>query len=76
MRLPIDALKIDRSFVRGIENEDHARAVIAAVIGIAYRLGLSPRGRRRAWAELAGERGSEGRGTRESRRPRRAAAGR
>jgi EAL domain-containing protein (putative c-di-GMP-specific phosphodiesterase class I) len=41
MRLPIDALKIDRSFVRGIESEDHARAVIAAVIGIAYRLGLT-----------------------------------
>ncbi len=41
MRLPIDALKIDRSFVRGIETEDHARAVIAAVIGIAHRLGLT-----------------------------------
>ena len=41
MRLPIDALKIDRSFVRGIESEDHARAVIAAVIGIARRLGLT-----------------------------------
>lgn len=41
MSLPIDALKIDRSFVRGIEAEDHARAVIAAVIGIAYRLGLT-----------------------------------
>jgi EAL domain-containing protein (putative c-di-GMP-specific phosphodiesterase class I) len=41
MRLPIDALKIDRSFVRGIETEDHARAVIAAVIGIARRLGLT-----------------------------------
>jgi diguanylate cyclase (GGDEF)-like protein len=41
MRLPIDALKIDRSFVHGIETEDHARAVIAAVIGIAYRLGLT-----------------------------------
>jgi EAL domain-containing protein (putative c-di-GMP-specific phosphodiesterase class I) len=41
MRLPIDALKIDRSFVRCIETEDHARAVIAAVIGIAYRLGLT-----------------------------------
>jgi diguanylate cyclase (GGDEF)-like protein len=41
MSLPIDALKIDRSFVRLIEAEDHARAVIAAVIGIAYRLGLT-----------------------------------
>jgi diguanylate cyclase (GGDEF)-like protein len=41
MRLPIDALKIDRSFVRCIETDDHARAVIAAVIGIAYRLGLT-----------------------------------
>jgi diguanylate cyclase (GGDEF)-like protein len=41
MRLPIDALKIDRSFVRGIESDDHARAVIAAVIGIANRLGLT-----------------------------------
>lgn len=41
MSLPIDALKIDRSFVRCIESEDHARAVIAAVIGIAYRLGLT-----------------------------------
>ena len=41
MRLPIDALKIDRSFVRGIEGDDHARAVIAAVIGIAHRLRLT-----------------------------------
>ncbi len=41
MRLPIDALKIDRSFVGGIGSEDHARAVIAAVIGIAHRLGLT-----------------------------------
>jgi diguanylate cyclase (GGDEF)-like protein len=41
MRLPIDVLKIDRAFVRGIESEEHARALIAAVIGIAHRLGLS-----------------------------------
>jgi diguanylate cyclase (GGDEF)-like protein len=41
MRLPIDVLKIDRAFVRGIETEEHARALIAAVIGIAHRLGLT-----------------------------------
>ena len=41
MRLPIDALKIDRSFVRAIETDEHARTVIAAVIGIAHRLRLT-----------------------------------
>jgi diguanylate cyclase (GGDEF)-like protein len=41
LRLPIDTLKIDRAFVRVIETEDHARALIAAVIDIAYRLGLT-----------------------------------
>jgi diguanylate cyclase (GGDEF)-like protein/PAS domain S-box-containing protein len=40
-QLPIDRLKIDRSFIRGISGEKSNSAVIKAVIGLASSLGLS-----------------------------------
>jgi EAL domain-containing protein (putative c-di-GMP-specific phosphodiesterase class I) len=41
VRFPIDALKIDRSFVRGIGSDEQAGAIIAAVVAMAHRLHLS-----------------------------------
>ena len=39
-RLPLDQLKIDRSFVSSIETDDSAVAICAATIGLAHNLGL------------------------------------
>ncbi len=39
-RLPVDKLKIDRSFIRGISGEESNAAVIKAVIGLASSIGL------------------------------------
>lgn len=39
-RLPIDAIKIDRSFVSQISDEDHEVAIVNAIISMAKSLGL------------------------------------
>lgn len=40
-QLPVDALKIDRSFVRDVEHDHHDRQIVEAIIAMAHRLGLS-----------------------------------
>ncbi|MBA2478536.1 MAG: EAL domain-containing protein [Sporichthyaceae bacterium] len=40
-RFPVDGLKIDRSFVSGLEAERADRAIVAAVIGLAHALDLT-----------------------------------
>lgn len=39
-RLPLEKLKIDRTFIHDIETSDAARAIIEHVVGLAHRLGL------------------------------------
>jgi diguanylate cyclase (GGDEF)-like protein len=39
-RLPIDALKVDRTFVNGLEADIEDRAITEAVVGLAHSLGL------------------------------------
>lgn len=38
--LPLDFIKIDQQFVRGIENEPGARAVVNAIVSLARELGI------------------------------------
>lgn len=40
-RFPIDALKIDRSFVTDLEDSDHGAAICAAIIAMSRQLGLT-----------------------------------
>ena len=40
-RLPIDELKIDRSFIAGLDNDKNAQAVVTAVVKIGQSLGLT-----------------------------------
>lgn len=39
-RLPVDELKIDKSFVMGMENDDNDAMIVDATIDLAHRLGL------------------------------------
>ncbi|HET9442092.1 MAG TPA: EAL domain-containing protein, partial [Acidimicrobiales bacterium] len=39
-RLPVDTLKIDRSFVDGLEADSDDQALVHAVVGLAHTLGL------------------------------------
>ena len=40
-RLPIDVLKIDRSFVSPLGGDDRDEAIVAAIVGMAQALGIS-----------------------------------
>ncbi len=40
-RLPVDTLKIDRSFVSGVGNEAQDRAIVAAIVGLGHALGMT-----------------------------------
>ncbi len=40
-RLPLDGLKVDRSFVDGLGADEEASAIVGAIIGMATSLGLS-----------------------------------
>jgi diguanylate cyclase (GGDEF)-like protein len=40
-RLPVDTLKIDRTFVSGLESDPASSRVVSAVAGLAHSLGLS-----------------------------------
>jgi EAL domain-containing protein (putative c-di-GMP-specific phosphodiesterase class I) len=39
-RLPVDILKVDRSFTQGVGTDSHDRAIVGAVIDLAHALGL------------------------------------
>lgn len=39
-RLPVDRLKIDRSFIRDIHTDDNQRFVVSAIIRLAKRIGM------------------------------------
>jgi EAL domain-containing protein (putative c-di-GMP-specific phosphodiesterase class I) len=40
MRFPFDEVKIDRSFVAGMEDDPNERAIVAAIVGLSRDLGL------------------------------------
>jgi EAL domain-containing protein (putative c-di-GMP-specific phosphodiesterase class I) len=40
-RLPVDRLKLDRAFVRDLDDSEQSRAIAELIISIARRLGLS-----------------------------------
>lgn len=40
-RLPIDRLKIDRSFVTGVQDDRDNQAIVAAIVALAERFGLA-----------------------------------
>jgi diguanylate cyclase (GGDEF)-like protein len=39
-QLPVDELKLDRSFVSRIEHDEHDRSIVRSVIGLAHDLGM------------------------------------
>jgi len=40
--LPVDILKIDRSFVRDVDNDRDAASMVSAMIALASNLGMTP----------------------------------
>jgi diguanylate cyclase (GGDEF)-like protein len=41
MKLPVDKIKIDRSFIQNMENDTDAAAIVSAIIAMAHSLNLS-----------------------------------
>ena len=41
-RFPLDVLKIDRRFIRGMSHDSHSKALVTAVVRVAEALELSP----------------------------------
>lgn len=39
-RFPLDSLKVDRSFITGLENQDEDQQIVSAVISLAHAMGL------------------------------------
>ena len=61
-RLPVDALKIDRSFVKGLGSDKKDTAIVSAVVALAHALNLSVTGEgieTAEWMVLLGELGCE-----------------
>ena len=40
-RLPLDELKVDRSFINGVPSNEDDKAIVAAIVAMAHSLGLS-----------------------------------
>ena len=40
-RFPFNGIKIDKSFVRGLQDDDVTQAIVHAIMGLAHRLGLT-----------------------------------
>ena len=40
MKLPLDKLKIDQSFIRNMERDNRGSAIVSAIIAMAHSLGL------------------------------------
>jgi EAL domain-containing protein (putative c-di-GMP-specific phosphodiesterase class I) len=40
-QMPVDEIKLDRSFVGRIEHDEHDRAIVRSVIGLAHELGMT-----------------------------------
>jgi EAL domain-containing protein (putative c-di-GMP-specific phosphodiesterase class I) len=41
MKLPIDKLKIDQSFIRNLERDTNGAAIVSAIIAMAHTVGIS-----------------------------------
>lgn len=41
MKLPLDKLKIDQSFIRGMEKDDRGTSIVEAIIAMSHSLGLT-----------------------------------
>jgi len=38
--LPLDGIKIDRTFVSGVASDTHDAAIVSAIVGLAHGLGI------------------------------------
>jgi EAL domain-containing protein (putative c-di-GMP-specific phosphodiesterase class I) len=54
-QFPVDTLKIDRSFIRGVSNDPHDAAIVRSVLALAAAFGLSVTGEGVETNEQAGQ---------------------